>query len=579
MKANLLSIAIFLGMYTSLFGQTFSDASGLLNPISSPGSSGASAIDFNNDGLVDIYSPGRLYLNKGASGFVDVLPSTKIIEGDGIFGAVFGDYDGDGFVDVLFEDLLAPGRLYRNKGNGKFVQVNAVTNLTSDRLVQGSGWSDFNGDGLLDLFIGNDAGDNQLFKNVGQGRFQDISISAGVPIIGHTYGMTWGDFNNDGLADIFVAPYSAFPETSIKHLFRNNGDETFTNIATQAGVADSLASWGVIWLDYDNDGWLDVYIANIHTTTPGQVRENKLYRNNGDETFTDVSTAAGVVGTISDESYAMGAGDFDNDGWLDIYVANSGTLHNLYHNNGDGTFSDIATAAGLDDNSHFAVALADYNNDGWLDIYTPGELRSNLWLNNGGTNHWLSIRTRGAAANYYGVGARIEVYIDGALQIREIRAGDSFCSQNLNQTAHFGLGVQDMVDSLIVKWPGGGIDKHFSKTADQQILLVEGGVINNPPQSFSLLQPTDESLLGNPTSPIEFSWENAVDPEGDNLTYRLHLTGPEIDTVFSDISGTSFSVEVALFQQQQICSWTVDVNDEHSTTGSFDVFQFVDAAC
>ncbi len=564
--------------------QTFTDASHLLDPVSGD-ALGASAIDFNNDGLIDIYHPGRLYLNKGAGGFKDIVREIHLIEGDGVFGAVFGDYDNDGYLDVFFEDFRVPGRLYRNRATSRFENVNQAANFYPKPLAQGAGWVDFNLDGTLDLFVNNDAGENQLFKNLGDGTFLDISLSAGVEELGNSYGMAWGDYNNDRFPDIFIATCSGTPARSIKHLFRNNGNETFTNVNAQAGVNDSFRSWGVVWLDYDNDGYLDIYVANIGGADlpPARQRANILYKNNRDGTFTDVSFAVGVAGTPEEIGYANAAADFDNDGWTDIYLANSNSNpHKLFHNNGDGTFTDIAPQAGIHELHHAAVAVADFNNDGWMDIFTPGAFgspNSRLWLSNGGSNHWLRVSLRGVTNNYYGIGARIEIYAGGNKQIRELNAGDSFCSQNMNMAAHFGTGAHVTVDSLIIRWPRGQIDRLFDVTVDRQITVVEGLDINNPPTSFGLTAPADSSLLGAPDTPVQFTWQAATDAENDALSYRIRLSGPEIDTLFLAISENSFSIESEVFRQNLICSWTVDVMDFHSVTASHDVFHFADAEC
>ena len=575
-----LSLLFLVCLFCESRAQTFTNASNLLDPNQGDAVS-ASAIDYNNDGLVDIYQEGRLYLNRGALGFKNYLMTAGLIEGDGIFGAVFGDYDNDGYLDIFFEDFTSPGRLYRNLGNRRFRQTNDVARFSPGIFAQGSGWADFNLDGTLDLYINNDLGENLLFKNLGDGTFEDISLKAGVAQVGNSYGMAWGDFNNDGFPDIFVATCSGFPDKSINHLLRNNGDETFTNINVEAGVNDSLSSWGVIWLDYDNDALLDIFVANIAGAGyAGRPRANVLYHNQGDGTFVDVGEAAGVAGATFEIGYAAGAADFDNDGWMDIYLANGDhSPHRLFHNNGDGTFSDIAVQAGIVEDSDVAVALADFNNDGWMDIFTPGDNGSNLWFNNGGDNHWLTVFARGTTANYHGIGARMELYAGGTKQIRELNAGDSFCSQNMNLAAHFGLGTLTMIDSLIVRWPGGYIDKHSSLPVDSTITVVEGLMPNNPPKTFNLIEPADASTIENTSSPVQFRWQDAFDAEGEPLTYRLRLSGVNIDTVISGISDTAIEIEPTLFQQHIICSWTVDVQDAHSVTASMDVFSFADAQC
>jgi hypothetical protein len=345
-----------------------------------------------------------------------------MIPGEAVFGAAFGDYDNDGYPDVFFEDLGASGKLYRNRRNGTFIQTNQATNLTAHPAAQGAAWGDFNLDGKLDLFVSNDFGQNQLFKNLDNATFEDISLAAGVEAPGNSYGMAWGDFDNNGYPDVVIAPCSSAPQNSIKHLLRNNGDETFTNVNVGAGVNDSLMSWGVIWLDYNNDGHLDIFIANTEIT--GRPGHDRLYRNEGNGKFTNATDLAGIAGGANEDSYGVAAADFDNDGWIDIYVPNSGSLHKLYRNNGDGTFADIAASAGINELNHQSVAVADFDNDGWVDIFTAGTPQNKLLFNNGGANHWIAVKARGRTANYYGVGARVELVAGAARQMREITAGD-----------------------------------------------------------------------------------------------------------------------------------------------------------
>ena len=573
--------------WASLQAQTFTDMSQLLQPGyplgTKTGQRGASAADYNNDGLVDLYhsnfdSPGRLYLNQGADGFRDVLAEIDLDEGTNMWGAAFGDYDNDGYFDIIFEDLSAPSKLYRNNRNGTFTEVNAAANVAVNTLAQGAAWDDYNLDGKLDLFIVNDVGPNQLFKNLDFQTFTDISISANVQTVGNSYGVSWGDINGDGYPDAYIATcHPNDPLRSINHLLLNNGDETFTNIGQAAGVADSLAGWGVLIFDYDQDGDDDIFSTNsYHAPRPGY---NRLYRNEGNNTFSNVSVSAGVAGGMQENSYGCSVADFDNDGWLDIFITNVPQRDRLYHNNGDGTFTDIAVSAGIAVNSHRAGAVADLNNDGWIDIFTAGTPTNKVLFNDGGSNHWIRFRCRGINNNIDGVGARIELYADTLRQAQVIRAGDSFCSQNHSLTAHFGLGQFTVIDSLVVRWPGGQVDKHYGLTAiDRQVTLVEGGGINRRPGSFALLAPADGDTL---SGSAQLSWETAVDPDGEALSYSIYIRGYDIwsgalhDTAFSGISATTFEVNPAILRDNYRYRWTVDASDGLLRTASFQAREFI----
>ncbi len=577
-----------------LLSQTFTDMSHLLSPAApfgtQTGQRGTSAADFNNDGLVDIYhanfrNPGRLYMNLGDSGFVDVLTDIDIDEGTNMWGAAFGDYDNDGYLDILFEDLSAPSKLYRNNRNLTFTEVNQTANVSILTLAQGAAWGDYNLDGLLDFFIVNDIGPNQLFKNLDYQTFDDVSVAANVQTFGNSYGTAWGDINNDGYPDAYIATcHRTDPLRSVNHLLLNNGDDTFTNIGSTAGVADSLPGWGVIWFDYDHDFDMDLYVTNSWHAP--RLAHNRLYENNGDLTFTNSSFSSGLAGESTESSFGVSAADFDNDGWVDLYVTDLERPDRLYRNNGDGTFTDIAASAGITENEHRAVAVADFNNDGWIDIFTTGSPANLLLYNDGGSNHWLRIRTRGLSDNYHGVGARVEIYSGDLQQVDEIRAGDSFCSQNHDLTIHFGLGTNTSVDSLIIRWPTGGVDKLYDiAEVDREITVVQGGSIDQRPSSFSFVEPADGDTVSFNTfgigDVIPLEWEAALDPDGDTLTYRIFLSGTDLwygyqsDTILTGITGTSILLGLFELNRNTHYTWTMDVSDGTSITAVGQSREFV----
>lgn len=580
---RLLLLFILLFSATSmLFAQTFTDVSGQLSPIDPPGNRvgqrGSSAADFNNDGLVDLYhanfrDPGRLYLNQGDGTFLDVLERLDIDEGENMWGAAFGDYNDDGYLDILFEDLSEPSLLYKNRRSGMFELVNDEANVDILTLAQGAAWDDFNLDGKLDFFIVNDIGPNQLFKNIDRISFEDISIAAGVQTIGNSYGVSWGDINNDGYPDAYIATcHPSDPLRSINHLLLNNGDETFTNIGQASGTADSLAGWAVLMTDYDADNDFDIFVTNsVHDPRPG---DNRLYRNNGDNTFTNMASFAGV-GALDENSFGAAVADFDNDGWEDLYVTNVDHPDRLFRNNGDGTYSDIAAAAGIPANNHRTVSVADLDNDGWIDIFTAGAPENKLLMNNGGSNHWLRLRCRGISNNYHGVGTRIELFIGAQRQLRAIRAGDSFCSQNLDLMAHFGLGTATTIDSIIFYWPNGVVDKLYDlQDIDQEITMIEGSSLNHRPTTFALLSPADGDTLAAGNDDVVFHWENAADSDGETISYSLFLTLKDLlsnsyrDTSFSNISDTFLAVNREVIPPNHAIYWSADASDGTQRTAA-----------
>ncbi len=546
-----------------LNAQTFTNSTTLLNPATNGFEWGANAVDVNSDGWVDIYEREKLYLNDEGQGFTNIYISTGLDDGSGTFGSVWGDYNNDGYLDVLFENFGPLSTLNKNNRNLTFDLANAETGLNPSILAQTCGWADFNNDGTLDIWLNDDNGNNKMYINNNHSTFQDISGSSNAPTNGNSYGMSWGDMNNDGLTDVFIA---TCPGGDVNHLLKNNGDETFTNIGNSAGVDNTAASWGNIWMDINNDGYQDIYVAN----TGGD--PNLLYLNNRDETFTDISVSAGVTTT---GGFGCAAGDFDNDGWIDIYVATSGPTHSLYRNNRNNTFTNISASAGITENEHDAVALADYNNDGWLDIFTAGSPQNRLMMNDGGSNNWIMIKTRGVTANHFGVGTRIEVYTNnGQKQLREIRAGESFCSQSDQLRAHFGLGSAATIDSILVHWTTGTKDKIESVSANQEITIVEGVGLSNPPISFTLTEPSDGgTATGGAT--INLNWESAASKSQGSITYRVYIWGNGVDLLFEDITSNTFDAPADMLTDGQTYNWMVDATDGFSIVASHDIFSFI----
>ena len=242
-----------------------------------------------------------------------------------------------------------------------------------------------------------------------------------------------------------------------------------------------------------------------------------------------------MSGDPNDGNIGVAAADFDNDGWVDIYVTQNGGRHKLYRNNADDTFTDIAIQAGILEENNNSVALADFNNDGWMDIFTAA-FRSRLMRNGGGSNNWIMITPRGTRSNHFAVGTRIEVYAGGMMQIREIRAGDSFCSQSDQLRAHFGLGTATVVDSLVLRWPSGVVQQVSALSANQFLIIQEDslavgiseGVSNSLPTAFALKQNYPNPF--NPSTTIEYSLSSAA-----NVKLSIYnLLGEEVQALVND---------------------------------------------
>ena len=288
--------------------------------------------------------------------FTDVTKKAGVgHEGSG-WGTAFGDYNNDGYIDIYVANNGA-NVLYCNNGDGTFTEITKEAGVGDIRWSIGAIFGDYDNDGDIDIYVENAGGGNALYRNNGDGTFTDVTDDAGVGhnVTGHA--AAFFDYDNDGYLDIYVT-IDGPPNI----LYHNNGDGTFSNATSAAGVGATGTSVGIAFGDYDNDGHLDIYVGNFWKDT------DVLYRNNGDGTFTDVTDEAGVTKKLSTGGVAFG--DYDNDGHLDIYVGNGDGANVLYRNNGDGTFTDVTDEAnvghtGAADN----VAFGDYDNDGYLDIY------------------------------------------------------------------------------------------------------------------------------------------------------------------------------------------------------------------
>ena len=561
----------------SATGQTFTDRSDLLidhraNLLDSQDrnkhfSWSVSIADLDGNGLPDIHEPGVLYLQQGDGSFHSSLPWLGItyrplppplqgFEGRGLFGSVMADVDDDGFNELVILDILEDSsKVFQNAYGIRLTEVSPDNGIDFKGLGQGAAFADFNGDGPLDLFFGEEQGHNQLFLGDGNGAFIEVTGLAGIDSSVQTYGVAAADYDNDGDMDVFIAACANDPARSVNLLFRNRGDGTFEEVGAAAGINDNGNAWGVNFLDYDRDGWLDIHVANMRINfQDGRGNKNKLYRNLGNGTFEDVSATAGIEG--NDDSYGSSVADFDNDGWPDIWAANLYSPPTIWINNGDGTFRDIYTTTGLTDVfANLSVAVADINGDGWVDAYTgaddPSGPLSRLLFNDPGANHWLTLRLIQEAPNRRAIGARINVWTNGSLQIRDIVAGDGFVSQNMDLSAHFGLGSATTADSIIVRWPDGNVDRWEQVPGDTSLTLQKGGGFNEPPGLFSTM-PAAIAVKSSRMSEVVTVWEESMDPEGASVLYTVavrdstgevvHVSEPLQDTYYIfEVDSTALS--------------------------------------
>ncbi|WP_250432640.1 FG-GAP-like repeat-containing protein [Hanstruepera flava] len=468
--------------------------------------SGVSFIDFNNDGWDDISlatesgSQSEFFLNNQDGTFTrqNFALTSNNVQGRQI---VWADYDNDGDKDLMVVSNTDGNHLYNNNGAFMFTEVTALAGLPTTNIeTWGASFGDINNDGFLDLFLSNRDDNfvqpNRLFLNNQDGTFSDISIAAGIHTSSHlSFCSAFFDYDNDGWQDIYVINDKNFNENFLYH---NNGDNTFTNVAAAAGVNVAIDAMTATIGDYNNDGWFDIYITN----TP--IGGNVFYKNNGDGTFTDVTT---VTGTALN-SFAWGSVflDADNDMDLDMYVSCSmdGSIPSLasaqfYTNNADETFSTPSAGFLGDTGISHSNAIGDVDNDGYPEILVSNSNNENvfLWKNVATqTNNWLKVNLQGVLSNKDGIGSKIEISVNGNKQYRYTLCGEGYISQNSN-TEFFGLGSNTVVEYIKVTWLSGQVDYLENVSANNTLTIVEG---SNPLSTESVQENIQQVLVfPNPT--------------------------------------------------------------------------------
>lgn len=442
--------------------------------------------DYDNDGFDDLFvtywGQNVLYHNNGNGTFRDVTERAGLTQKEETrprwnTGCSFVDYDKDGFLDLFVANYIDLDLAHTPAaGAGAFCQYQGVPVLCGPRGLPFAA--------------------NLLYHNNGDGTFTDVSTKAGISIPNGHYSFTplTGDFDNDGWPDIYVSC-----DSTPSMLYRNNHDGTFKEIAVAAGCAyndDGLvqSGMGVSAGDYDCDGWLDIFKSNFSNDT------STLYHNNDDGTFSDATLSAGMGINTRYLGWGCGFVDLDNDGWLDIFLANGHIYPGLekagldtpfkepkivYRNLRNGRFEDISNHAGPGvplARSSRGVAFGDYDNDGDIDIIINNMNDSpTLLRNNGGNkNRWLKIKTIGTRSNRSGIGARVRVIAGQHVQMDEVRSGGSYISQN-DLRLHFGMGRALKADWIEVLWPSGQVDKIHDVESNKLIFIKEGsGIVNAP---------------------------------------------------------------------------------------------------
>jgi len=486
-------------------------------------SGGSIVDDFNNDGYLDlIFSSWSLSdrihycRNNGDGTFTDASDSSHLGYLAGGLNMMQVDYNNDGWKDIFvlrgawkMQFGKVPNSLLRNNGDGTFTDVTKESGMLSFHPTQAATWADFNNDGWLDLFIGNESEPNkephpcELYINNINGTFTNKAHDAGCEIVSFVKGVTSGDYNNDGLTDIFVSTMNG-TKMLLKNISTDKAAVKFSDVTVQAGILNNTRTFPTWFWDYDNDGWLDILVCSYEfyqslsnyaaaeavNGTTGYSGKVFLYHNKHDGTFEDVSLAAGLTKV----AFAMGAnfGDIDNDGYLDFYLGTGNPqLRSLVPNklfkNIDGKhFLDVTTSARVGNlQKGHGVSFADLDNDGDEDIYIEmggaykgDAYESSLYLNPGqNSNNWINISLEGVASNRSGVGSRIRVSFkeNGKERsvYRDVNSGGSFGSNPLRQ--HIGVGSAQAIDSIVIYWPATGKTQVLKDIAVNKNIRIKEG--------------------------------------------------------------------------------------------------------
>jgi len=506
------------------------------------GGASAAVYDYDGDGLDDIFvtdsdngKVNHLFHNNGNMTFTDVAVQAGVAKGNDpntiVADALWLDYDNDGKEDLLVARFGTP-ILYHNEGHGKFKDVSAASGLNKFGNTIAVIAFDYDNDGYVDIMLGNyfkpvnllelkdphvlpndldnavNGGGVTLWHNNHNGTFTDVTEKAGFSKhTGWTLDLGHGDFNNDGLQDVYLAC-----DYGTDRIFFNNGDGTFTEKTQTAIGFDTRKGMNVDIADYDNDGWLDIYVTNI---TDEYMKEcNMLWHNNHDGTFTDVSKETNTCETLW--GWAAKFGDFDNDGWQDLFVVNglrSGSKDNyipvlvnlitqpgvdftdvrlwpnigemswsgyqkkkMFRNLGGQAFKEISAEAGVDnDKDGRGLAMGDFDNDGKLDFFQSNADQLPIFYHNNtqGSGNWVQFALTGTKSNRDAIGARISITAGGLTQIQEINGGNGYAGQSMRR-AHFGIGKATKIDSVEIHWPSGAKEKITNVAMNKLNKVTEG---------------------------------------------------------------------------------------------------------
>ncbi|MBK8230168.1 MAG: VCBS repeat-containing protein [Candidatus Eisenbacteria bacterium] len=463
---------------------------------------GCAMADADGDGDLEVYvvdgmgDPNRLFRNDGPQNFVEAAANFNLNDNGYGKATTFVDFDNDGDQDFLLTRFgpTEGDRLFRNDGTGNFVDITVGSGFDLVKNYHtGAAWTDYDNDGLVDCFIGTYSGNKQnaLMKNLGNGQFVDVAGPLGLrDPLGLCFQPGWIDYDLDGDMDLYLAN-DVFGESN--KLFRNNGDGTFTDVSVVSGTNADLSTMGLAIGDVDNDGDPDLYMSNIY-------EGNLMLRNRGDGTFQDYTLASGTG--VYKTCWGSDFLDYNNDGRLDLYVAcmipytnmGDGPVPNkLYRNQGNFIFTDVSNGSGADNAGYsYGSCQGDYDGDGDLDIYVtnwyqgdgapPSAMLENLHVPRGGqASDAIRITLVGTISNRDALGAKVELSYAFGKQYRWKQCGTSYVSCS-EPTIHFGMRTAAQADYIKVYWPSGLVETVYGVPSGSRLTLVEGQIASDVEQ-------------------------------------------------------------------------------------------------
>lgn len=498
-------------------------------------------VDMNNDYLDDIVGVSatniRIHNQNSTGGFTMVDRTTTNAVNLPSWSLAAGDYNKDGYNDLMYGGGNGV-TLMRSNSTGT-----AYTNVTPGQYVfcQRTNFIDINNDGNLDAFTCHDVDPNVYYLNDSFGNLTYYqsgvtpgAVSLGVHPEGGNYGTIWIDYDNDGDQDLFIAKCRGGASTAkYNELHRNNGNGTFSDVSVAANMYDPVQTWSSAWADFDNDGDMDAIIG-ASSTTDGT---HKYMDNLGNGTFSNITAGSGWDTNTSTNIEHI-AHDFNNDGWVDVM----GGGNKIMINQTDGTFLPVSVGFGVG-------SVGDLNNDGFLDIQTGNTIK----FNTGNSNNWIKISLQGIASNSNGIGARVEIYGAWGKQIRDARSGDGFkYMSSLN--VHFGIGTATAITQVVIRWPSGTVDTINNPAINQRLHVIEGSTLgindfNNT--AFSLYpNPAKEVLNIKTTDGVTMTLAQVYDLTGrvvlesnlknDSINVQSLMTGTYI-LLLRDENGKDYS--------------------------------------